>query len=120
MISLIIGIVLLLCLVGYYVWYRSGFHSFRGVSWLFIIVIIPFVLFIVGAFLIAVGISNLFALQIGANYKYMILLISGIIVIFLSFCALIWGIIKKDYYTWMPLSIIGLLGGIIIFILSFF
>lgn len=62
MVSLIIGIVLLLCLVGYFIWYRSGFHSFSGFSWLFIIVIIPFVLFIVGAFLIVVGISNLLAL----------------------------------------------------------
>ena len=62
MVSLIIGIVLLLCLVGYFIWWHSGFYAFRGFSWLFIVVIIPFVLFIVGAFLIVVGISNLFVL----------------------------------------------------------
>ena len=62
MIALIIGIVLLLCLVGYFIWSNSGYYAFSGFTWLFVIVIIPMGLFIIGSFLTVAGVLDIFGI----------------------------------------------------------
>ena len=50
----------------------------------------------------------------------MVLLIAGIAVVAISLFVLVFGIIKRDYYTIAPLAVVGLLAGIIMLVLSFF
>lgn len=57
--QLIIGIILLLCLIGYFIWWNSGYFSFSGFTWLLVVVIIPVALFIIGIFLTVAGLLNL-------------------------------------------------------------
>ena len=65
MIMLIIGGCLLLCLIAYFIWINREYRSYSGITWLFIVVIIPIVLFVAGSFLTVAGILKLIGIGIG-------------------------------------------------------